>query len=68
MRTILYTNRNTKKCVWLCEKYMYDSVNSHDYEVMSQTHAMLNETKKSDFVEGIRILLKSNGTLINKQE
>ena len=30
---------------------MYDSINSHDYEVMAQTHAMLNETKKSDFVE-----------------
>ena len=47
---------------------MYDSINSHDYEVMSQTHAMLNETKKSDFVEGIRILLKTNGTLINKEK
>jgi len=68
MRTILYTNQNTGKCIWQCEKYHYESYDENDFVVMSNAHCMLNESKDKDFVEGIRLLLKSNGTLISRKE
>jgi len=64
MRTILYTNTKSKKCIWECETHRYESENEHDYSVMANTHIMIDSQKDCDMVEGIRLLLKTNGTLI----
>ena len=65
MRTVLYTNTNSKKCIWECETHRYESLNEHDYSVMMTTHLMVDESKDSHMVQGIRLLIKSNGDIID---
>ena len=65
MKTVLYTNTNTKKCIWLSETHVYESDGSDNmYDVMATTHLMIDEEQNPDMIEGIRLLLKANGTPI----
>ena len=65
MKTILYTNENTKINVWQCETHEYVSDTPDDYETMLAVHQMLRESAKKgeekDFVNCVRYLTKTNG-------
>ena len=66
MRTILYTNENTKTCIWECETHTFTSHDKTSYNVMSVAHERVDGTRDIDLVQGIRMLLKANGELIDK--
>lgn len=69
MRTLLYTNENTKTCVWESETHKMEGRDSDMlYDVMSVAHQRINYTKDMDLVEGIRLLLKVNGDKIDKKQ
>ena len=61
MKTILYTNEDTRSSMWQCEGHVYVSGSDDEYETMLAVHQMVRESDDASIVESVRFLIKTNG-------
>ena len=63
---ILYTNRNTEESVCVCgsDSVGWKAINGHalNFDIMSQTHAMINgDGIDSDLIQAVKLLVDMEG-------